>query len=96
MAGTMNNKFLINDKITKKLKKEYEYELKHGAIITKNINIIKKNVNKTNYKIFGNNVKSECQVDVTRYRENTENYFYEIYYGIASQIHREEIINNEN
>ena len=36
------------------------------------------NDEKTNYKIFGNNIKSECKIDITKYLNSYSSYFYEI------------------
>ena len=37
------------------------------------------NDEKTNYKVFGNNIKSECNIDITKYLNNYTSYFYEIF-----------------
>ena len=37
------------------------------------------NDEKTNYKIFGNNIKSECKIDITKYLNSYSSYFYEIF-----------------
>ena len=34
---------------------------------------------KTDFKVYGNNIKSTCMIDINKYLDESKNYFYEIY-----------------